>query len=59
MVTGGTSVGIPVHLGIGQVGDDDIGTVHNDLVSSADGVVQALSRGSIARLPRSAKVAST
>ena len=44
MVTGGASVGIPVRLGIGQIGDDGIGSVHNDLVSSPDGVVQALSR---------------
>ena len=28
------------HLGNDQVGDDDLGTVHNDLVSSADRVVQ-------------------
>ena len=32
-----------MHPGIDQIGDDDLGTVHNDLVSSPHGVVQALS----------------
>src|ERR1700679_3331977 len=44
MVTGGASVGIPVSLGVGQVGNNGVRSVHNDLVSSPHGVVQALSR---------------
>ena len=43
MVTGWTSVGIPVHLGIRELGDDHLGCVHHDLVSSPHSIMQGLS----------------